>query len=223
MITDEMLSEAARKAAIRINDSLPVPAECDHQFSAKFDRRMKKLIHLSNHPIRYRLLRSAAMIALVLFLGFGSVLSVSVEAREVVLGWIKQQYETFYQYIFVGEPNTPETSHYSPSWMPDGFTLIASFEIEGGEAYIYSDETGRIAQFSYSSNPDTLAMYIKSVDYDHYETAINGLVADLYIAPTEFEASELIWSDNATGIIFCVSAPVKEDVLTSIAEKIIKD
>ena len=97
MITDEMLSEAARKAAIRINDSLPVPAECDHQFSAKFDRRMKKLIHLSNHPIRYRLLRSAAMIALVLFLGFGSVLSVSVEAREVVLGWIKQQYETFYQ------------------------------------------------------------------------------------------------------------------------------
>ena len=59
MITDEMLSEAARTAAIRINDSLPVPAECDHQFSAKFDRRMKKLILASQSPRRRGILETA--------------------------------------------------------------------------------------------------------------------------------------------------------------------
>lgn len=223
MITDEMLSEAARKAAIRINAGLPLPAECEHQFSAKFERRMERLIHRTNHPIRYHFLRSAAIIALVLLFVFSSVLAVSVEAREMVFGWIRQQYETFYQYIFVGKSNTSETSHYSPGWMPDGFTLIASFEIEGGETYIYSDESGRTAQFSYSSNPDTLEMYIKSVDYDHHEFTINGMMGDVYIAPSESESSEVIWSDSSSGVIFSVSAPVKKDVLIRIAENILKE
>lgn len=223
MITDEMLREAAFKAAIRINDSLPLSDECEHQFSAKFEKKMERLIHRTNHSIHYRFLRSAAIIVLVLLLGFSSVLTVSVEAREMVFGWIRQQYDTFYQYIFVGETNTPETSRYSPSWMPDGFTLIASFEIEGGMTYIYSDEIGRTAQFSYSSNPQALEMYIKGVDYNHYEVTINGVVGDVYIAPSESESSELVWSDDSSGVIFSVSAPVKKDVLIKIAENILID
>lgn len=223
MITDEMLREAAFKATLKINDSLPNPDECEHQFSTKFERKMGKLIHRTNHPILYRFLRSAAIIALILLLGFSSVLTVSVEAREFVFGWIRQQYESFYEYFFVGEPYNSETSQYSADWIPDGFELIASFEIEGGETFIYSDERGRTAQFSYSSNPGTLEMYVKSVDYTHYELSINGLVGEMYAAPNKSEASELIWTDNASGVIFSVSAPVDDTTLIRIAENIVKE
>ena len=54
MITDEMLAQAAAELADAINESLPDPSECNHQFSPRFERKMKRLIHGTNHPIMYR-------------------------------------------------------------------------------------------------------------------------------------------------------------------------
>jgi len=222
MITDEMLREAAYKAALKMNENLPDLNECDHHFSARFEHKMKKLIHRANHPMQHYILRSAASIVLVLLIGFGSILTVSAEAREIVFGWFKQQYKSFYEYFFEGEPITSDSYQYCPDWMPDGFILVTSFEIEGGETYIYSDDNGKTAQFSYSSNPATLEMYIESVDYEHRQVSIKGLPGDIYGAPNSMESSELIWTDNSSGNIFHVSAPVSEDEIIKIAENIIK-
>lgn len=96
MITDEMMAQAASELADAINESLPAPSECTHQFSPRFEKKMKRLIRRANHPTIYRALRSVASILLVIMIGFGSTLAVSAEAREIVFGWVKQQYENFY-------------------------------------------------------------------------------------------------------------------------------
>lgn len=73
---------------------------------------------------------------------------------------------------------------------------------------------------------ETIALdldFVKEVMHDHYEVTINGLVGDIYIAPSESESSELIWSDNSSGVIFNVSAPVIKDVLIRIAENIMTE
>lgn len=100
MITDEVLAQAAAELADAINESLPDTSECIHHFSARFERKMKGLIHRFSHPMLYRTLRSVASTLLVIMIGLGSIFTVSEEARELVLGWVGQQYESFYEYFF---------------------------------------------------------------------------------------------------------------------------
>lgn len=87
MITDKMLAQAAAELATAINESLPDPKDCTHEFSAEFERKMKRITRRANHPILYRTLRSVASIILVITIGFGSVLAVSAEARAACL-WL---------------------------------------------------------------------------------------------------------------------------------------
>lgn len=222
MITDEMLAQAAAELADAINASLPAPEECHHQFSAKFERKMKRLIYKTNHPIQHRILRSVASILLVILLGFSSVLAVSAEAREAVFGWIREQYKSFYAYFFEGQQVDDGPATYSPGWMPDGFEYATTLEIAGGEVYIYTDANGSIAQFSYSTTPDNFGFYVETVDYEYRVVYVNGLVGDLYIPYDDSLSSELLWKNSSGDTIFSVSAPIEEELLIKIAEQIEK-
>ena len=42
MISEEMLKKAAAEADQAIRDSLPAPAECEHEFSPSFQRKMRR-------------------------------------------------------------------------------------------------------------------------------------------------------------------------------------
>lgn len=57
-----MLAQAAAELADAINESLPDPSECSHQFSPRFEKKMKRLIRKSHHPIFYRTLRTVARV-----------------------------------------------------------------------------------------------------------------------------------------------------------------
>lgn len=221
MISDEKLSQAAAKAAALINKSLPEASACNHPFSARFERKMNRVIRRTNHPVIYRVIRSVASVLLVMILGFGSVLAINADAREIVFGWVRSQYGSFYNYFFEGSSNHEGSTQYCPGWVPDGHRLITVYEIDGGESYIYYDENEGITQFSYSSNPASLEMYIQCVGYEQREVIINGLAGVLYISPNDTAASELVWEDNEKGVIFNVSAHLGEKELIRMAEKVV--
>lgn len=223
MITDEMLAQAAAELADAINASLPTPEECHHQFSAKFERKMKRLIYRTNHPIQHRILRSAASILLVILLGFSSVLAVSVEAREAVFGWIREQYESFYEYFFEGQPGNEEPAAYYPEWLPDGFKHEATFDIAGGETLLYVGSDGTIAEFSYSTAPESFSMLIENVECEQQPVVIHGYEGTLYIPTDPSLSSGVIWVDDATNTIFHVSASIETDQILKIAEHITKN
>ena len=49
MLSEELLKQAAEELALAMNESLPKPEECQHQFSEEFERKMQLL--LSSVPI----------------------------------------------------------------------------------------------------------------------------------------------------------------------------
>ena len=220
MITDKMLAEAAAELNATMLDSLPDPAECRHTFSKHFERKMKRLIYRTNHPIQHRILRSAASILLVILLGFSSVLAVSVEARAAVFGWIRDQYESFYAYFFEGESEDDEPVSYCPGWIPDEFKYETTFEIAGGKSFVYVSSDGTIAEFSYSASPENFVMFIESVDCEQHSVLINGIEGPLYIPSDSSMASGIVWIDENSNTIFHVSATINSDILMKIAEQI---
>ena len=44
VLTEELLQQAAAELATALNDSLPLPNECQHKFSNGFEERMQSLI-----------------------------------------------------------------------------------------------------------------------------------------------------------------------------------
>ncbi len=43
MLSEEMLKQAAEELAHAINESLPKPEQCQHQFSERFEKKMQTL------------------------------------------------------------------------------------------------------------------------------------------------------------------------------------
>ena len=51
MLSEEMLKQAAEELAHALNESLPKPEQCQHQFSERFDAKMRApLSSLSTSP-----------------------------------------------------------------------------------------------------------------------------------------------------------------------------
>lgn len=103
MISEEMLKKAAAEADQAIRDSLPAPAECKHEFSPSFQRKMRRTFRKAKHPVIYKLPKYAACFVLVVALASGTWLTVDAEARAAFFAWVREQYEAFVEYRFIGE------------------------------------------------------------------------------------------------------------------------
>lgn len=82
MISEEALRQAAAEAndcLVRSLDEAGIPA---HNFSARFERKMRRLIRRTRHPAAYRALVRVACAFLAFLLGSGVFLAVNPEARD---------------------------------------------------------------------------------------------------------------------------------------------
>ena len=98
MISEEMLKKAAAEADQAIRNSLPAPADCKHEFSPSFQRKMRRIFRKANHPVIYQLPKYAACFVLVVALAGGTWLTVDVEARAAFFAWVREKYEAFVEY-----------------------------------------------------------------------------------------------------------------------------
>lgn len=99
MINDVSLRKAAAELATAVNENLPDPKECVHQFSPDFEKKIKRLTRKTKHPIIHHCLRNIASFLLIIIIGFCGVLAFSSDARATVFGWVKEQYRSFYEYF----------------------------------------------------------------------------------------------------------------------------
>ena len=81
MLTDEMLCTAAAEADSALCNSLLATMGQEHVFSARFERRMNRLLHRARHPVLYPLLQRAACFLLLVLLAGTTWLTVDVQAR----------------------------------------------------------------------------------------------------------------------------------------------
>ena len=168
MISEEMLKKAAAEADQAIRDSLPAPAECEHEFSPLFQRKMRRTFRKAKHPVIYKLPKYAACFVLAVALVSGTWLTVDAEARAAFFAWVREQYEAFVEYRFIGEaPQENEIVDYELTWLPEGYSETESHILAGSSITIYKNESGRIIQFSYSQGGDATSLFVKSKAIPH--------------------------------------------------------
>ena len=172
------------------------------------------------HPVHKVWLSRVAGVLLAILLAGSAVLAFSTEARAAFLGWVRQQIESLYAYVYMGDPVAADPMKYELTEIPEGFNLATIYEIQGGQIYVYINENGIIADFSYTTDPDGFIIYAELVECEHYTVSVNGMSGDLYIAPNDEEANMLIWTDSEKGLFFSISAPLSGEALLELAKTV---
>ena len=222
-ITDEMMAEAAEEMNEAMLRSLPDPDDCHHEFSRKFKRKMKRVIYRADHPVQFRIMQRVATIFLVICIGFATILTFSPTVRATVLGWIREQYESFVAYYFEdGTPPSNGTTEYYISKLSSDFSeLSATYDEETGVFVgIYSDSIGNNLYFTYSTIPENADFFIKRDDYEIEQVLVSGNPADFYLSIDGTESNGIIWCDDNEKVTFFISAMMGKDELLDFAESV---
>lgn len=222
-MNEEDLSRAAARAAELLNEALPRPEDCNHTFSPRFRRKMRHLLFRQNHPVLTRGLQSAAVLFLTITVLFGSLLTVSTDAREFVSGWVKSKIETVHHFYYEGNPSQEDSStEYVLGWMPDGYTLVETVELPGQQIYNYADADKRwYLSFTYSVDSSDADIFLLNADCTQKEVTVNGIPATLYIPLSDNNSPDIIWEDREKGVLFLITAHVSEEDLIKMAENIV--
>lgn len=221
-MNEEELSQAAARAAELLNEALPKPEDCNHTFSPRFRRKMRHLLFRQNHPVLMRGLQSAAVLFLTITVLFGSLLTVSTDAREFVSGWVKTRIETIYHFYYEGDAAQADSTEYVLGWIPDGYTLVETVDFPGQRIYNYADADKRwYLSFTYSVDSSDADIFLLNADCTQKEVTVNGIPATLYIPLSDNNSPDIIWEDREKGVLFILTAHVSEDVLIKMAENIV--
>lgn len=223
MITDKMMTAAAEDLYQAILNSLPDESECIYQFSERFESKMKHLIRRTKHPVRHKILQRAASIALVIFLGFITLLAVSPTVRAAVFGWVKEQYENFATYYYDGDlQDTPDPMMYELGYLPAGFEEVHRNVSPSETSIYYADSvSGNVMSFTYTHEHGANTYNVKKENTTMEKVYINGHSGDFYLHTDSAESNVLVWFDNDTNTLFRITAFMTKDEIMQLAEMVV--
>ena len=219
MISDELLRQAAREAGAALLASLPEPQDCDFECSGRFEARMVRLLRRAKHPTAYRALSRAAGILLAILLTATVWLSVDANAREAVLGWVREVYESIFVYRSVdSEATFADPTTFRPTNLPDHWREVDCWAEESCLTVVYSG--GDIGLFYFQAllpSDSALTLY---EGRESISASVNGFPANYY-PPTETGGNgSLIWEDPENHILFSLFAEESMEKLIEIAENL---
>lgn len=189
-------------------------------FSSAFERKMKKLIRRADHPIRYRIAQAAACLMLAALLSGCTILAVSPEARAAFVGWVREVYEGWFVYHYIGkEQAVPENVVFCPTWMPDGYELIVEPENRAHMIAIYENPEEDIILFNCYMNTESMNLQIGE-DTQLIDTYVSNISADLYIDNTSGAVNHLVWEDENKQRIFWITSTLDGETMVKIAESV---
>lgn len=218
MISEEALRQAAAEASdclVRSLDEAGIPA---HNFSARFERKMWRLIRRTRHPAAYRALIRVACAFLAFLLGSGVFLAVNPEARAAFFGWVRTQYERLFVYDVANTGEQTELPEYTLGWLPEGYEEVGRYIYPEYIWILYSDNNNEI-DFLYSYDNK---LYLSYADSMVKQTCVKNLPAEFYYSQKDNGRNAIVWSDPDTPMLFIINSKFEENIMIRMAENIQK-
>ena len=223
-MTDQALDDLARRllldtATLGWNDE--INDQTEHIFSRNFERKMKPVIQRADHPVRYYATRLLTALLLMAFLGGGSLLTFSAEARASFVAWVREIQEQWFSYRYEApEQPTPTDTLYLPTFIPEGWHEIVAPELGDFVHVIYhSNEGEHFINYSYLIGRQKTVLNLQLEGMRVTKTQVNGMQAELYVGSND-RPNTLTWTDNTLGIVFWLSGELTESELFHVAESV---
>lgn len=222
MIHKDKLSASAAKATMAIIDSLPAPGECSHEFTPRFQKKMQRTIRRAKHPIIYNIPKRVACFIIAAIIIGSTWLTVDADARTEIFAWIREKYEEFIEYRFVGKPSSEkEKTDYELTWLPDGYTEIDRLITEDGCTIIYSHDVSLI-QFVYSTGADADSLFVGDFNGEVQTIQIGEFIADFYQAQNNSQSSTVVWMSAQKDTLFSITTSLPKNIVIELCKSVQK-
>lgn len=221
MIMDERMAKAAAEANRILVDNLPDEGECKHVFSPEFEKKMKKLLKRTEHPLRYRFFRTVAAILLISLLGVSAVLTINTEARERLFSWIREQYFSLTSYSCDGDgEEVGELKKYDLGFLPEGYEEIAVSDRQVMVGVAYANNKNQMMHFSYVHPEEGLSTYIDTQGSVKEQGFVGRNEADIYLFEDGTKGNVIVWVDAEEKVMFSISGYFSKEELIEMAESV---
>lgn len=222
MINDEALRTAATEADRVITESLPSAAACTHVFPPVFHKKMQRTIRRAKHPIIYNIPKRVACFIIAAIIIGSTWLTVDADARTEIFAWIREKYEEFIEYRFVGKHSSEkEKTDYELTWLPDGYTEIDRLVTEDGCTIIYSHDVSLI-QFVYSTGADADSLFVGDFNGEVQTIQIGEFIADFYQAQNNSQSSTVVWMSAQKDTLFSITTSLPKDIIIELCKSVQK-
>lgn len=194
-------------------------------------RRMRALMadprgyaRRASRPLRRRVLRAAACLALVCAVALGGVLTLSPTVRAEVAQWVRTWTGRMVSYHFGGTPVQEELPWYEIGEPLEGY-VKREREWNGDQTHTsvyYYNGAGERIWFSYDRMREdfALGMRTEGVEMEIQQVTVNGCPGDLYLIKDGSKSNVVIWMDQDAGIVFLIDAWASKEELLHMAESV---
>ena len=176
-------------------------------------------------PLWKSVLQRAAVILLVVSLGFGSVMAISPTVRAAVVQWITEWYEEHITYRYAGEEIAGAMPQYEIMALPEGYVESCRIELPNIVSIEYlreNDETNTGISLTYTYMQDGSASDFLAEGAEVIPIIVNGLSGQLILmSNSELSNNTVTWIDGENNIQFEVSAFMGREDILHIAESVI--
>lgn len=220
--TEKQLREAAHCAAEAMADGFLDVPENEHEISPVFERKMEKLLRkMHRRPYVQTLQRAAAFF--LAFLAAGSIwLSTDVQAREVFIGWVQEQYDRFQTHYFHKGVDTTNTEDikYVLTEIPEGYEWETEIELTPGNViYSYVNQDGYGLTFGYFTDQENGNLFIDTSNAEQTSVQMGEIIADFYCSADGSGSNMLVWVDE-NNVLLHINGWFSESEMVKIAKSI---
>lgn len=222
MLSEQQIEEAIKAVSAAMAADFPEAYEEPvHEFSPEFEKKIEELVRELRERPRRKWLQRAASVAVTIALLGGIWYGLGSEARASIVGWVREQYETFFHYFYEGDGNgSVSEAEYELGWLPDGYEFVDKLEIESHITYLYKNQEEEFLSFSYDKIPGRSEEYMVDEDQVRNIVEINGYKAEIYISDNKMVGNFILWEHE--NILFVITAYEESENLIKIAENVVK-
>lgn len=232
-MTDQELDILTKRVLI---DSMKLDLEADGAGqtasftpSPQHQRQMKAMLkdplgwsRKKARPVWKMIAQKAAVILLVISVGFGAVMAASPTARAAFVRWAREWYETHITYRYGGENLSGSVPQYQITALPEGYTEYQREERPSFTHIIYSNPSNddRI-YLHYIHMQQGSAIDFVTEDLKVMPVTVNGMDGELYLSQDLTKQTNTVtWIDEEANIQFVVDASLGQTDILRIAESV---
>ena len=166
--------------------------------------------------------QKAAIVLLVISVGFGAVMAASPTARAAFVRWAREWYETHITYRYGGEDLSGAMPQYQITALPEGYTEYQREERPSYTHIIYLNPSNddRIL-LTYIHMQQGSATDFVTENSEVVPVTVNGMDGELYLSQyLTKEDNTVTWINEEANIQFVVDAHLGQTDILRIAESV---
>lgn len=222
--SDNELRLAAISARNAILASLPEPESCNPEFSNTFLEKMNMLLRLDQkRTVHKKRIRRLVVAILALMVAAAALITFHPTVRATVQKWVRTVFGNAVVYRFTADQPPVQLPQYTINWLPDDYEQTESYSLDRSYSATYinqAEDRILIVWYIMSDGVFSVQMYENDSSYIVTDCSVRGMPAHYYEIKNSSHPNELIWFDEASGVVFHIRSHLSQDELLRIAESI---